>query len=329
MSHRAQGFSLVELMVAMTLGLFVVGVVVAIFVNNSRNLRAIEHATRHAENGRYATQLLGDDIRHAGFFAEFDPGTMAMPTAKPDPCTSSPTAVNASLPLHVQGYDGADGGLSCLSGVRGGTDVLVIRRAKTCIAGSENCGAVGGGKLYFQASQCHEELESGQPFDLDSDLANLTRRKRDCAASADLREMLVHIYFISSIDRGGRQIPALTRWELGRGIVPLVEGIQDLQIEYGVDDDGDGTPDRYTANPDDPLNAALTVQNWQNVTAIRVHLLSREIDESPGYKDEKAFTLGLTANGQPNTAMPFNDAYRRHLYDTTFVVNNIAGRRQR
>ena len=84
----------------------------------------------------------------------------------------------------------------------------------------------------------------------------------------------------------------------------------------------------YTPKPDD-FNSAKTVgQNWRNVTVVRVNLLTREIEPSPGYKDDKTYTLGFDAVGQPNTVGPFDDAYRRHVYSVTVVAKNIAGRRE-
>jgi len=52
-------------------------------------------------------------------------------------------------------------------------------------------------------------------------------------------------------------------------------------------------PELVHRESDDPDDDSVTVRNWQNVTALRLHLLSREIDPSPGYKDEKTYTLGL------------------------------------
>ena len=199
MPNRIRGFSLVELMVAMTLGLFVAGVVIAIFIGNSRNLRAIEQATRHVENGRYAMQLLGDDIRHAGFFAEFDASILPAPSVKPDPCVIVPDDLKASIPLHVQGYDNSDGALSCLSevDVADSTDVLVIRRAKACVAGTEGCDAVTNDSVYFQASQCGDDAER---FALDVGSGSFPNNARDCKTAAGQREMLVDIYFIANTE---------------------------------------------------------------------------------------------------------------------------------
>ena len=63
-----------------------------------------------------------------------------------------------------------------------------------------------------------------------------------------------HIYFIANNDKPGDGIPTLKRAELGPGaftIVPLVEGVENLQLEYGLDTavPTTGTPAVYTADP--------------------------------------------------------------------------------
>ena len=132
---RSAGFTLAEMMIAVTLGLIVVSGLTVLFVNNSRAHADIEQVNRKTENGRYAIQLLTEDIWHAGFFAEFNTRELPTPTAKPDPCAVLPAELIAAMPLYVQGYDnGANPALSCLSDVRRGTDIMVVRRVATCFA---------------------------------------------------------------------------------------------------------------------------------------------------------------------------------------------------
>ncbi len=97
--------------------------------------------------------------------------------------------------------------------------------------------------------------------------------------------------------------------------IPLVEGIQNLQLDYGLDTDGDGYPDSYTATP-------ATITDWSNVVAIRVNLLARNNDISAGFSDTKTYNMGLAG-----TVGPFNDAYKRHAYSELVRAVNLSGRR--
>ncbi len=63
---RVRGFSLVELMVALVLGLIIVGGVISIFLSNQQAARANEGLARLQENARVAFELMARDVRQAG-----------------------------------------------------------------------------------------------------------------------------------------------------------------------------------------------------------------------------------------------------------------------
>ena len=82
--HRRSGFSLVELMIAMVLGLFLIGGVVSVFLANRQVYRQNENLARMQENARYAFEILARDIREAGGIvcrADLEPtNTLASPS---------------------------------------------------------------------------------------------------------------------------------------------------------------------------------------------------------------------------------------------------------
>jgi type IV pilus assembly protein PilW len=126
-------------------------------------------------------------------------------------------------------------------------------------------------------------------------------------------------------------MPTLKRRDFtGAGFVdtPLVEGIQELNIEYGIDTDGDGLPDVYTANPTTyACGTCSAVANWMNVMTARIYLLSRNVDPSVNYTDAKTYTLGVDAAGAPVTFTP-GDNYHRHVYTGLVRIVNPAQRRE-
>lgn len=64
--HPERGFSLVELMIALALGLFLTGVAITIVVNNRQTFRTAENQARMQENARAAFEMLARDLRAAG-----------------------------------------------------------------------------------------------------------------------------------------------------------------------------------------------------------------------------------------------------------------------
>jgi len=331
--RRLAGLSLVELMIAITLGLMIMAGLATIFANSSRTRAELEKNSRQIENGRFAMELLSSDLRLAGFYGELDTRAVAPPGALIDPCSVVPTDWAAAFQLHVQGYDnGAGVPVTCtLPNLRPGTDVLVVRRVAACEAGVAGCPAVQVGAPYLQVSKCATE-QAGTPYVFGlQGTAAYTLHLRDCATLAGERQYYVRIYYLSDDNGAGVAIPTLKRRDFtGTGFVdtPLVEGIEQMNIEYGIDTDGDGLPDAYSANPTTYVcGTCSAVSNWMNVMTARIYLLSRNIDPSVNFTDTKTYTLGVDAAGVPVTFTP-GDNYHRHVYTGLVRIVNPAQRRE-
>jgi type IV pilus assembly protein PilW len=341
---RAQrGFTLAELMIAITIGLLIMAGMTTLFVKNSRTQGELEKSNRQIENGRFAAQLLSSDLANAGFYGEFDPTVLASPAALPDPCALDVADLKAALPLHVQGYDNAGPELlSCIDDVRPGTDIVVVRHTATCVAGVGSCDALSAGGPFFQASLCNNpsELGSGSSadfYDLAQDSADLSRHQRNCTDPAVIRRYLTNIYFVANNDNAGDGIPTLKRAELSVGtgnllewhVAPLVEGIENLQLEYGIDNVGgvvDGRADTYNAAPGGCGTPACAVDNWRKTVAVKLNLLARNTEPTTGYADARSYQLGRNADGSVNTVAASGDGYKRHVFQATVVLSNPAGR---
>lgn len=334
--NRQTGFTIIEFMIAMTLSLLVLAALTAAFVASSRSRTEVEKANEQIENGRFAVQILTDDVEMAGFLSSLDldiamtvETPLTAPATKPNPCATSLANLVAAMPMHIQGYDNAtlDSTLDdCLADLKEDTDVLVIRRTATCVRGTANCAAINGGEPYFQSSLCEAQLGSTVAADYFRLLASggtFDRLKRDCATRADQRQYLVHIYFIAENDQAGDGVPTLKRAELGNAadpdgftIVPLAHGIEDLQIVYGIDNDNDGAPDAFTSDPDiyDPPGGgsgpydecadhnAECISNWRNVMALRLNVLASNSSPTRDHVDTKIYILGQNDDGTDRCA---------------------------
>jgi type IV pilus assembly protein PilW len=353
--QRQGGLSLIEMMVSLTLGLMILSGVLVVFANSSAARSEVERTSRQIENGRYASDLLSDDIRLAGFYGEYNIALLAAPGALADPCALTVAAWTSTLPVAVQGYD-ENGFVSAncsLTNRKANTDVLVVRRTRACTDGVAGCTAAG--LPFFQASLCATEVAT--PYKLDLSTAAFGLRKKNCTTSADKREYYVHIYFISTDNGAGQAIPTLKRLEMTSDLtkcqvappagvnvcwteVPLVEGIEEFQLQYGLDTDGDGNPDAldsdgdgtadgvYIANPNTyPIAAPTPVASWMNVVTVRFNILARNLEASTNYLDTKTYSLGIDAAGAAITVGPKGDAFRRHVYSGLVRVANVAGRR--
>jgi len=374
--RRQAGLSLVELMISITIGLLLLAGVAALISQQSGASAELEKSSRQIENGRYAMQVLKEDIQLAGYYGEYsDVGTLTLPATMPDPCTTALTAVSPALalkdaiPLPIQGYDAPATVPSPLSACLpdanhlAGTDILVIRRADTTTLPTT---AAVAGQTYLQSGLIPASPAFNYVLGIGSD-AGFTLTKKDAVTLANLRKYLVHIYFVSpcnipadgsatctgGTDDNGNPTPTLKRLELaitgsGAGasaafsVVPLVEGIQNLQLDYGVDYAGpssilDGAPDCYVSDPTTPTTSEIgacpasaatyfaannAITNWSNVMAIRVNLLARNNEQSFDYTDAKTYNLGLAGS---TTAA--NDHYKRHAFTELVRAINPSSRR--
>lgn len=347
--HAQRGFTLSELLVASTISLLIMAGMTTLFINNSRTQSETEKANRQLENGRFAIQTMVADLRNAGFYGEFDPTVLASPAAMPDPCALTAAALREALPLPVQGSDDATATtLGCVPDLRAGTDVIVVRRTATCIAGAAGCAPASDGGPFFQASLCTNasELNSGDSatfYRLGIDTSTLDRHRRDCGVAAGsgtlapVRRYLTHIYYIANNDRSGDGIPTLKRAVLGVNgsalattVVPLVNGIENLQAEYGIDSGADGVADLFSADPaiaSGCADAACAIANWRNVVSMKISLLARNIETTPGHTDARRYVLGRDAAGEEKIIAASGDAYKRHVFQSLVALPNLAGRK--
>ena len=336
---------MIELMVAITISLFLLVGLVSVFATSNQTYMDLGRASQQIENGRFATQLLVDDISHAGFYGRYAQ-TPVLPGTLPDPCISAAASLSNALALPLQGYSSYPvPALTCLpvANYQPGTGILVVRRVDSTMAAGDAAGipnaSLTAGGIYMQSNADPTALPiiavgSGTGT---TDEGVFLLRNKDFVSYSPIRRYHVHIYFIApcsvpagggsvctgSADDNGAPIPTLKRLELTANntwsVVPLVEGIENLQIDYGIDTDKDGVPDAaYIAAP--------ALADWPNVVAVRINVLSRQIEPSGGYVDTKTYDMGAT--GMYTPPAPPARQYKRHVYNSVIRIINPASRRE-
>lgn len=313
--HPQRGLSLIELMIALALGLVIMAALGALLLGITRNNNELAKANAQIENGRFAIQLLQNDLVHAGFWGELRPAT---PTVVVDPCLAvsswDATYKANMLAEPVMGYDSSTIPSSCtaVSGAQANSDVLVVRHANTCIAGSTGCDGGSDTGPHIQLSRCGTKSPPEAHYVIDSTTFPLTNR--DCSTIADRRKIVSHIYFVSN--------NTLMRSSLMNGAYqaaqPLIDGIEAVRFEYGLDTTGDGSPDSYVSC------APCTLAQLPNIVTVKVYVLARNPEATPGYTDSKSYQLGTTSYTVPTADVGF----KRHVFSTTVRLVNPAGRRE-
>lgn len=394
--HRASfGFSLIELMVSITVGLLVLLAMVGVYVNLARSNNEMAKTNIQIENGRFAMQLLQTDIAHAGFWGGYIPqfddfssvdeptpasdvsGVGTVPTGIPAPCRdyiTTPWNVEYKsnlIGIPVQGYDAVPAGCAdVVKNKKADTDVLIVRYAETCIpkpvspavpvAGVHYCEEVDTpGKLYMQSSN---HADDSDRYVLDDKAAAFVLREKN-GTIAPKRKFISHIYYIRDYAVAvGDGIPTLVRSQFDLTGSPatlkhqeptaLIEGIESFRVEFGIDNArsggrttnytqavewmnefkltspknrGDGTPDGafIRCASADPATDPCNVTKMTDAVAVKVFVLARSRETSPGHKDTKTYKLGSA----PEIAAA-NDGFKRQVFSSTIRLSNVSGRRE-
>jgi type IV pilus assembly protein PilW len=347
---RARGLSLIELMIAIVIGMVIMAFLLALYINVTRSNNEMARMNRQIENGRFAIQLVQSDLAHAGFWGDYIPlfedrniaSPSDVPTLVPDPCEASGTwdAVDRNNLLGIPVQDSV-GTCGVVSNLQANTDVLVVRHAEPVLPAQGN--ACPAGEVCFQASQCANEINFvpsrryllGTENDVGANGFEL--ETKDCTDGAvgaptvptsTVRRLISNIYYV-------RNDFTLMRSEYLNGVQqaaqPLIEGIEAMRVEYGIDNvGGNGAPVSYTGAinrgdgvPDVFVSCApCNANQLVNAVAVRVHVLARSLEATPGYTSTKTYRLG---NAAPLT---FSDGIKRHVFTTTVRLVNPSGRRE-
>ena len=347
---RAAGLTLVELLVAMTIGLVLIVGATQVYVDSHAAYAVNETTARLQENARYAMSVLEPDLRMSGYWGLTNVsdgiGGKALPTdAQFNPFgapAASTCGVNFPLLLGfpVQGTnDSYAATCAANSAAMPNADTITVRRASavTVPATSANgplriCSTRTSGVLVTDITGTFCQ-------DVDTKIYNL----------------IVNLYYV---DQNSSQpgVPSLRRKALNAGPGfqddEIVPGVEDLQVQYGVDLSGGAGPASGAAS--EYLDAGATLTNLltnaaapAQIVSVRIWLLVRSDSPESGFTDDRTYEYGdrLTSNGTTGDLTSVADStkaylpslsadnsftgvkhYRRLLVSKTIQIRNALGR---
>lgn len=303
------GFSLVELMVALVIGLMLVFAVTGLLIGSSAGSRTNNRSTEIQNGGRDALEFLRRDLLHAGFrgMTWAEPVLDALGTVGGDCAPGMATNLRQRL---WGANDGNPFAATCIPAASYGTgDVVVIRRAALAPATT-----LAADTLYLRSA-----YESGRIF---KGNAPPTTGSFPWTPRQDYRLETV-VYYVSPYTHSSTEnprIPALYRAALqpgpAMGTPELVaSGIEDLQIQYGRLMT-DGTTRYFDAASLSAATATTTdPSEWDEVVSVRIWLLARSATTEPGYRNTNTYALG-----ERNVTV--DDGYRRQVFSTVVQLRN-------
>ena len=318
-AHKnCSGFSLVELMVALVITLILLAGIGQIFLSSKKSYTLQNSFSRMQETGRYAMDMLTQDLRRAGYWggnADITAisGTQTQYTEAGNCLGSGDTNWALMLDKKIFGLDDDRTNYACLPATTLPVqDVLVVRYAAPWQVGGITTPAYQSNQFYLRSSLFEGRLFKGSD---EADATNVFT-----ATATRTSELVSRVYFINpatatGTDKcGGGTVPSLFRLGLANG-VPTVEevayGVENLQVQYGIDSPPqDGSVDSYVdaGGPTDAM--------WDQVIAVRIWLLIRAECPDTGYTNTNIYNMA-------GADLPaFNDNYRRKLYTSTIHMRN-------
>lgn len=318
--------SLVELMVALVISLFLSAGIFTMFSMSSSNVTTTSQFNQLQENGRIALAIMERDISQLGFFGDMTGSafivgintTLDNSIPVVDDCIGAGLN-NASLPnsqpahfRRLWGYESnpinnSSNSLACLasSNVEDDTDVIQIKRfiGPRVGLGDGSDSPVGDTSRFFVSTTSTQAIF----FNATDPSSNMINSR--------VWEYQHHVYFIDS-ENG---VPILSRKTLTNNGMSndeqLVEGIENIRFLYGFDNNGDSTPDSYIPA------TSVTDEMWDNETfqrlvAVKIYILVRSIQPDNSYNNQVSYQLGDKEISAPD------DKFRRKVLSTTVVLEN-------
>ncbi|MGH1537181.1 MAG: PilW family protein [Gammaproteobacteria bacterium] len=352
-SSMQKGFSVIELMVALLLGLFLVSGVTAMYISSKQTYRMTDNLARIQESLRYSVEFISRDIRMAGYL----------------PCRFPPIVNNAVtngtstwfLDFFNSGIRGYEGGSSTFpteisSDVVAGSDAVAILKGGLysmsvgLLDDSTNTFTVQGSfpSNEFQQGEiaiaCDPrqaslfQIQNSSPgnsttdgtisFANNTNIApgNTTTAIGSYGDDAQITPYEPVIYFVAPSTQdptvnslkkrylqarlsGGNQTAVM--WE-----EELIEGVESMQILYGLDINNDQIADRFETA------ATIAATEWLNVISVRLGLLMATGDEVVTQADTGTYNVAGTLISDSSIPAHGGDRRLRYVVNTTINLRN-------
>lgn len=247
---NSAGFSLVELMIAMMLGLFLMSGIIQLFLSSSQTYSVVTSQSQSQESGRFGLFFLTRSLRHAGYWGE----------------AATKKQFNAHDVFETDAIIFGNNNDSSIAEVLNGTDELYVRMTgaedsniQTCLGESLAQHKIAIDRYFIAPPQIGEKAPS-------------------LFCSSQVYNIDTTTYEITSPDPSA---PVIAK------VQPLLNGIENMQILYGIDtsnDAGEATTTYVTADTIPP-------NKWSTIRAIKVALLSTSNESTSGITNNQTYTL--------------------------------------
>ncbi|WP_299726607.1 PilW family protein [uncultured Endozoicomonas sp.] len=298
-SRRMNGFTIIELMVAMVLSLFLLAGVATLYLNTFIAQRESSDMVLLNHNARSALAIASGDLKSAGFANGVAAGSISSAGyTVTDDCTGLASATQP-FPSFLAGR-GGNNILDCAVGQAGNYTAADGKPADWFLfkgtAGSLTTALAATGNYLVANSQEGRVFRGTNAPDLSPD--------------QEIREYQFSLFYLAN-----NELRLLRLDNDALVDTTLASNIEAMRVELGIDENGDGQVNRHQSVPADISN--WSAGQWNQVQSVKIHLLARS-PETNNYTDNRTYTMGdITVKGG-------GDNRHRHLVSTTVFLYNHA-----
>ena len=344
-SNWQVGFTLVELMVAVTIGLIILVAVSTLFVSSRATYKTQDQLSRLQENARFAMQFMMSDLRLAGYYGCLD-NVSSTNVFSVVNSTSLAYSVNQ---VALEGLENAgttwfpSGSTDSPAGILSGTDAIVVRFADPSTSAAltarmpnkaapltvDSVANFQQNEIVMVANCARADLMQITSI-TGNTLAHATGGaapgnlspadlSTEYDAPARVMKFATRRYYIRN-NTATPPVPSLYRDTNGGAAEEMVEGIEVLKVLYGVDTDDplDGVPNRYV--PASAVAGANAKYGWNAVVTVRIGIIARTIDNKN--QDPDTGRYDADGDGTFERDNP-GDKFRRRVFQSTVQLRNL------
>jgi len=337
--RKQLGISLVEIMVALVISIFLLGGVIQVYIANKTSYRFSDASSRIQENARFALETISSDLRMTGYW-----GCAQFIANNNDHLVNNLNTASASYNAALHDFIGADAISATVNDGLNGSDSLTVSGSKaaqniilapfmttvesdievsatTAIAEEDiviisNC----QGADIYEVSAVATSTTAGQIVVSHNTAGKIGNMNAAACTATGGNQCLSQTYAgdaaISTLQTitytvaAGANTAEPALWRSENGVNDeLIEGVEQMQILFGVDTDNDGTPNQY-------LTSDLVTDSTQ-VSAVRIFLVVRS-DEDNITDNLQVITINGVSTNAPDNRL-------RQVFSSTVALRNRIG----
>ncbi len=309
--HTQSGLSLVEILVALVISLFLLGGIIQVYLGNKTAYRFSDASSRIQENGRFALDAIATDVRSAGFFGcvnvrrnplfvqnHLDQASANWNAKQHDFISQRPirltagAGLNGSDDLSIMGSKPGQANLSVTLArpgsaalqVTGNTqfqagDIVLVTNCWTSdIFEVSSAATVAGVTTLTHNTGGSADSPGNAATNPCTGGGHCLHGGVEAKYESDYQANNSSVYRLQAVDysvqasASGSGEPALWRSENGDN-QELIEGVERMLVMYGIDTDNDNAPNQY-------LDSANALAAGQSITALRIWLVVRSENDN-------------------------------------------------